>query len=129
MVKATPDLAEKLANYCCAVMMAYIAEGIFALDELNQSIAVLETVSYMGIMGMIAYYTYRDPSKPIAPLQVPLHKMRLSSSSSFGRTKLPLSTIALALQAFSAFGQLMDMTFGRGRDGYLGDMSRYVVLM
>mmetsp|Transcript_23966 Transcript_23966/g.55906 ORF Transcript_23966/g.55906 Transcript_23966/m.55906 type:complete len:217 (-) Transcript_23966:193-843(-) len=122
MAKATPDLEEKVAYLCCAIIMTYMAEGIFALDELNSLMSGIQFSFYILMLLMILYYTYEDPNKPALPLPVPLHKMR-SSSSFDKRRQIALSTIAVGMHVLSSSVQVLDMTFGSGRDGYLGDMS------
>lgn len=122
MVGATPDLEEKLSNLCCAIIMAYLAEGIFAIDQLDRYMAMLQVLSYVGMLCAIFYYTYQDPAKPYLLLSP---AMKFKSSSSFDqRNKLPISTLALFVHLISSIVQLLDMTIGKGQEGYVGDMSR-----
>jgi hypothetical protein len=126
--KSTPEQQEKLSYLICAIMMAYLAEGVFTLDQLDWLMAALQTMFYIGTMAWIKYATYEDPNaitppRPTLPWQ--LSKMNMSLSSSLdARAKLPLSTVAVGMHVVSSVMRVVDMTFGSGQTGYKGDMSR-----
>lgn len=128
--QSTPEQQEKMLYFICAIMMAYLAEGVFTLDKLDWLMAALQTMAYIGIMAWIMYATYEDPnanmSRPRPTLPRQLSKMNIVSLSSSldARTKLPLSTVALGMHFLSSVMRVVDMTFGSGRSGYKGDMSR-----
>jgi hypothetical protein len=123
---STPSQVEKLAVAICAIIMTYFAEGIFTLDLLDSLMAALQCLVYMAIVGSIMYLTYQDPGS-IRPImlskQLSGMGLSLSSSSSFGRRKIPISTVAVAMHVGSSFVRVMDMTFGMGREAYKGDSS------
>ena len=129
LAKSTPSQQEKLAYLICAIIMTYLAEGVFTLDRLDWLMAALQTIFYLGIMSWILYDTYDDPNKKIHPQpyfpKLVGSRMNMSLSNSFdARSKFPMATIALGMHLISSLMRVVDMTFGSGRSGYRGDISR-----
>ena len=129
LAKSTPSQQEKLAYLICAIITTYLAEGVFTLDRLDWLMAALQTMFYLGIMSWIFYDTYDDPNKTIHPQpyfpKLVGSRTNMSLSISFdARSKFPMATIALGMHLLSSLMRVVDMTFGSGRSGYRGDISR-----
>lgn len=118
----------RVAYLCCAIIMGYLMQGIFAIDLLNPLLAGIQCVVHLGILGTIFWITYEDPNAAqsmVAPRPI-LRKMG-SSSSFVLQQNMPIATIAVVMHFLSSSLRVVDMTFGSGRDGYKGDMTRYVL--
>jgi len=123
IIKAESDGIERVGYLCCAIIMCYIMEGIFSIDLLDPVLSVIQCVIYVGILSAIAYFTYEDPKSINNLLARPVLKKMKSSSSFDQRQKLPIATIAIMMHLLSSFFRVVDMTFGKGHEGYTGDMS------
>jgi hypothetical protein len=109
------------------VLLNFVA-GIFSVDYLNPTLAYLQMGLLLFALGQFAYLTLQleQQQHNRSPFLPPRKLNSSSSSSSFSeRQKLQVATIAAASQFVSGLLRVLDMTFADGRNGYLGDMSRY----
>jgi hypothetical protein len=112
-------LEQRLVYLSSSIILANLSTGVFMLDLLNPQMAGLQVLIYLGLLSVILYYA--ATAIPIAPLPI-----KLRSSSFDARRKLPVATVAVGAQCLMSFYRVVDMTFGSGRDGYLGDSSSAV---
>jgi hypothetical protein len=119
------ELIERVAYLCCALIMSYVMQGIFAIDLLDPLLAAIQCVVHVGVLTAIFSITYEDPNWAQAMVRPRPRLRKIRSSSSFDqRQNMPLATIALVMHFISSVLRVFDMTFGSGREGYTGDMSR-----
>ena len=125
LAKSTPKEEEKLAFLICTIMMTYLVEGAFTLDRLDWRMASLQIIIFLGIMGWILCATYKD-ANAVIPYQptLPCHFPRMKKLASSGISKCHTATIVLGMHVVSSVLRLVDMKFGSGRNGYMGDTSR-----
>ena len=109
-------LEQRLAYLTASVMLSDLSTGIFALDYLNKPMAALQCAIYIALLATIAWHT------ATAPHVIPL-PTELRSSSFDRRQQLPVSMVAVTFQFLLAIIRVFDMTFGSGRDVYLGNRS------
>ena len=116
-------LEQRLLHLCCTIMLAFLTSGIFMLDYLNKPMAALQMLVYVTLLGATVYRT-ASISPLLAAANLTTLPSELRRSSSFdARRKLPIPTAIMVLQFALSTWRILDMTFGTGRDGYLGDMS------
>jgi hypothetical protein len=117
-----------LSYVLTVVIWINFVAGIFSIDCLNPTLAYLQMGLLLFALGQFAYLTLQlEYQQNRSPFLSPRKLASSSSSSSFSeRQKLPVATIAAASQFVSGLLRVLDMTFADGRNGYLGDMSRYV---
>jgi NADH:ubiquinone oxidoreductase subunit 6 (subunit J) len=114
-------LEQRLVYLCAAIMLSSLSSGIFMMDQLNKPMAALQVIIYMGLLLIITYMT--ATAFPIVPLPV-----EIRSSSFDARRKLPISSVSLGLLFCLSSIRVLDLTFGSGRDSYLGDSSSPVYI-
>ena len=107
-------LEQRLVCLVTAIMLSYLSIGIFMLDYLNKPMAAVQLLVYLGLLAVLVYHT------ATAPFVVPL-PVQLRSSSFDHRKRLPVATVAVAILCLLSSFQLYDMSFGTGRDTYLGN--------
>ena len=114
---------EKILSYIvCAIIFVYLAEGIFSIDLLSRNFAMLQTIIFLGLLTGIYYFSNKmDRINPLIPLP-----RKLTSTSFDRRQKLAVPAVAIGVQMVSSAFRVFDMVFGIGREGYTGDMTRYV---
>jgi len=109
-----------LSYIVAGVIFVYLAEGIFSIDLLSGPYAYIQTGMFLLMLGGIALLTSEiEKGQPMIPLP-----SKLTSTSFDRRKKISVASVAVGAQFVSAVFRLVDMVFGEGRDGYLGDMSR-----
>jgi hypothetical protein len=109
-----------LSYIVAGVIFVYLAEGIFSIDLLSGPYAYLQTGVFLFILGGIAFLTSEiEKGQPVIPLP-----SKLTSVSFDRRKKFSVSSVAVGAQFVSTVLRVVDMVFGEGRNGYLGDMSR-----
>jgi hypothetical protein len=107
-------LESRLVILSAAVILTYLASGIFMLEYLNPSMAVFQSVIYMGFL---AYALWQIATAlPVIPLPI-----QLRTNSFDRRRKLPVSTIAVAVHCVLSAVRLVDIVFGDGNNAYIGD--------
>jgi hypothetical protein len=115
-------LEQRLVYLSSSIMLANLSTGVFMLDLLNPQMAGLQMLIYLGLLSVMLYNA-ATTLPMIAPLPI-----KLRSSSFDARKKLPVATIAVGVQFLFSALRVVDMTFGSGRAGYLGDSSSPVYM-
>lgn len=109
-----------LSYIIAGVIFVYLVEGIFSIDLLSGAYAGLQTGVFLFLLGGIFFLTSEiEKGQSMIPLP-----SKLTSTSFDRRKKISVASVAVGAHFVSAVFRVMDMVFGEGRDGYLGDMSR-----
>jgi hypothetical protein len=119
-------LEQRLVFLSSSIMLANLSTGVFMLDLLNPQMAGLQMLIYLGLLSVMLYYA-ATTTIPITTAPT-LLSIKLRSSSFDARKKLPVATIAVGVQFLFSAMRVVDMTFGAGRNGYLGDSSSAVYM-
>jgi hypothetical protein len=115
-----PKQEVTLSYIVAGIIFVYLAEGIFSIDLLSGPYAYLQTGMFLFILGGIAFLTSEiEKGRPMIPLP-----SKLTSTSFDRRKKISVASVAVGAQFVSAVFRVVDMVFGEGRDGYLGDTSK-----
>jgi alkylhydroperoxidase/carboxymuconolactone decarboxylase family protein YurZ len=110
---------DRLAYLCATLVTCSLSTGVFTLDVVNQPIAALMAIVYIGLLGaLLRQTTISAPSNHSAEFMFITGNKLLRSSSFDRRQKLPMSTLALGLVAVLAAVRCVEFTFGRGLDLY-----------
>lgn len=112
-------LEQRLMYLSATIIISYLSTGVFMIEFLNKPMAAVQLLVYLILLTVIIHHTATAP--PVVPLPA-----LLRSSSFDARKRLPISTVAVVVQFVLSLFQITDMTFGEGRDGYLGDNSSLV---
>lgn len=105
-----------LACLCCILIMIYVAQGFLSSNLLHGPMAAVQCAVYGFITGSILFLvTRRERTDPVVESRGGDRQVKKASIA---------TTAAMVLQLVMSAFRLFDMTFGSGREGYLGDMSR-----
>jgi hypothetical protein len=117
-------LEQRLLVSIVALAVAVLSSGLFMLDELNKAMAALQAFIYCGLLLYTAYhYSTKHVDASPSTVYALTNLSELRSSSFDARRKLPIATVAVFVQFALSAVRVYDMTFGTGRDSYLGDSS------
>lgn len=112
----------KIAHLCSAILISFITQGIFSLQYLNRPMAAFQGFIWMALLIAINFWISIQEQQPgSAYLTVPFRSQSLSTTQ---RKKIALPTLALIVQVIVSILRVIDMTFGDGKNGYIGDSSR-----
>ena len=130
-----PLLEERLVVLVCAMIMSHLASGVHSLDYLNKPMAFVQLSAYLGLLLATLTHTsvtnhsqaQRILFRPNLRQLMSTRSLLRSSSSYDGRRKVQLSTIAAGFLCLLSAMNLLDVTFGKGRnDSFVGGDFRRV---
>ena len=113
----------KIAYLSSAVLLSFLSQGIFSLKYLNPPMAVFQAGIFGTLLVVINFWIQQDEINIPGSvyLATPFRSRSLSVSQ---RQKIAIPTLTLWIQLMLSIFRVVDMTFGDGKNGYMGDSSR-----
>jgi hypothetical protein len=106
---------QRLAYFCAVIMLSNLSNGIFVLHQLNQPLATVQIVWYVGLLFTILSATTATTTDVLPP-SGPTGSCRFNT-----RRLLPTSSVALVSVFVLSTACLLYITFGNGGPQFSSD--------